>query len=605
MPPASPREPSPIAASPSSGSIGGGAPKRPSLQRRDSFVRSPRFSSRRLTGVGVAGRSPSLLAMGLPDGDDASSGGSGGGGGGGLGGSPGGALGSSGGLLNTSSGSAAKAARRGSSMFVARPPMMLTRANLSMASGIIGVGGLAGGGGPARDYRETYQHLLNKVESDTKDLEWDLLEHKTRMIEPIPKERKVANSFMIYHHLRPIPRSVCDEPEGASLDIVHGPPAVWKVGHPMTPCVKVQLISQEDQPIAAWKANIEVKAVLLNGTGDWLLERGDGRSIILGNVAYLDGWEAEFPELRVMDTSAHYKRSQYRLLFVVNNYRVAPVITEPFVIEPEACPKSEQYLYEAEEEEEVDFAVPADKNPDAAHGVEASPLHVAAAMGQSELCKLLVAKGDDLNQLAQHGISPLHLLSYLGFTELARTFIECGAEVNTAADSGMTALHYALVGGQYQTAQALLAEPELDPRAITTRGWGCMHLAARAAPPPAIRALARAGGDIDLRNRDGQTPLHIATFHGNIAAMRELQRSGADPMTTAKGGWSLPHQAVLGGSPEALEVWWWIAFFFLWIFVYFFFVDFFFFFFLNSNNFRIHFLFFLSTSNPSWSTGGV
>jgi len=50
-------------------------------------------------------------------------------------------------------------------------------------------------------------------------------------------------------------------------------------------------------------------------------------------------------------------------------------------------------------------------------------------------------------------------------------------------------------------------------------------------------------GLLGVKDEDGYTPLHRASYSGNIEAMRELLNSGADPSATTAEGWTPLHSA--------------------------------------------------------------
>jgi ankyrin repeat protein len=143
-----------------------------------------------------------------------------------------------------------------------------------------------------------------------------------------------------------------------------------------------------------------------------------------------------------------------------------------------------------------------------------------------------------------------------GRTDLVRLLLQRGADVNAASANCGTALARAAAGGHADTVRLLLehgAEPA--PGARDAPGATAFRRNERnapdAPPPPARRATAdelyRAaaspdggddamlrwllmdGTDINAADRAGNTALHLAAVRGDEAAVRRLLARGADP----------------------------------------------------------------------------
>jgi len=67
-----------------------------------------------------------------------------------------------------------------------------------------------------------------------------------------------------------------------------------------------------------------------------------------------------------------------------------------------------------------------------------TPLHVTAWFGHKELTELLLAKGADVNAMADGGLTPLHTAALGGYKEIAELLIAKGADVNAIGPDGKT-----------------------------------------------------------------------------------------------------------------------------------------------------------------------
>lgn len=81
----------------------------------------------------------------------------------------------------------------------------------------------------------------------------------------------------------------------------------------------------------------------------------------------------------------------------------------------------------------------------------------AVESGDIEAVRRAIASGADVNAIRDNeGKSPIHWAAYDGSTEIARLLIEKGADVNSADEYGVTPLMQACDGGHTDTARLLI-----------------------------------------------------------------------------------------------------------------------------------------------------
>lgn len=118
-----------------------------------------------------------------------------------------------------------------------------------------------------------------------------------------------------------------------------------------------------------------------------------------------------------------------------------------------------------------------------------TPLYFAAEKGETEMAKVLIAKGADAKALTPNGETVLHAAAMIESTALMTVLIEAGAEVNAANHDGEAPLHWAALTGTFL----------------------------------AVKALADAGADLNVQDAQrGNTPLHAAVSHDDIVLIHYL-----------------------------------------------------------------------------------
>lgn len=192
------------------------------------------------------------------------------------------------------------------------------------------------------------------------------------------------------------------------------------------------------------------------------------------------------------------------------------------------------------------------------HGYETA-LHTAAKNGNPEVARVLLDAGAEVDARDGGGRTPLHVAALENpHPDVLSVLIEADADLEARARPargpslrGLTPMYMAALSGTPEVV-TVLAEAgarvdaeraELRPETpfmsgvsrsgLRTYGYlghnSPLHLAALFNNKPGVLvALVRAGADLELRNRMGQTALHIAAQH-NPLAFPALLELGADP----------------------------------------------------------------------------
>lgn len=87
-----------------------------------------------------------------------------------------------------------------------------------------------------------------------------------------------------------------------------------------------------------------------------------------------------------------------------------------------------------------------------------TPVYVAAALGHTEVVKVLATIGADCNaREKEHGFTPLHAAAEKGHIAIARLLFDLGfADMEATDATGKTAVHIAVVAGHRVMAACLV-----------------------------------------------------------------------------------------------------------------------------------------------------
>ena len=201
------------------------------------------------------------------------------------------------------------------------------------------------------------------------------------------------------------------------------------------------------------------------------------------------------------------------------------------------------------------------------------PLHLAAFYGLDEYIENVISHGTDVNMADVSGRTPLVYAAMQNQANVVRTLLRHGARHDIADNSSLTPLHYAAQSNHAKSLRALL-EGGADPLAVkskendrfnpqwnestigeTALAYACryghvetllelqtfvkphilrdgpIHWAAEAGKASVLRVLLQnpqVQPAINYRNVYGNTPLYLAAYNHQSAAVQTLLEHGAD-----------------------------------------------------------------------------
>ena len=220
-----------------------------------------------------------------------------------------------------------------------------------------------------------------------------------------------------------------------------------------------------------------------------------------------------------------------------------------------------------------------------------TPLHLAALYCHDEAAELIIQANPDINALNDDGESPLSMATVYGTPRALSLLLSMKADSGIREKDGNTLLHVSAMRGNIEKVQEILKyEPDIESKntagdtpllsavkkfeneaiisclcdngariaAIDSTGRGVLHIANHSN----IKVLIQKGADVNLQDRDGNTPLHkvfldlimykrFYPFMGENISL--FIAAGADQDIKNKDGKKAMELAVESGVQEAVD----------------------------------------------------
>ncbi|XP_064617011.1 serine/threonine-protein kinase TNNI3K-like [Liolophura sinensis] len=152
-------------------------------------------------------------------------------------------------------------------------------------------------------------------------------------------------------------------------------------------------------------------------------------------------------------------------------------------------------------------------------------LHIAAMCGHQEVAKLLLSKGAQIDAPDAVRFSPLHLACYFGHEKTVEELINNGADINISAGVGDRPIHLACARGNQQITQRLVQgtnTQKADVNAKDDEEHRPLHFCCKGGHLGVVNYLLQQPVEPHVTNIYGDTPLHLACYHGKIEVAKQL-----------------------------------------------------------------------------------
>lgn len=186
-----------------------------------------------------------------------------------------------------------------------------------------------------------------------------------------------------------------------------------------------------------------------------------------------------------------------------------------------------------------------------------TPLHLAAASGQMEVCKLLLELGANIDATDELGQKPIHAAAQNNFNEVVQLFLQQHPNlVMATTKDGNTCAHIAAIQGSVKVIEELM---KFDRTGVISarnklNDSTPLQLAAEGGHADVVKVLVRAGASCTDENKQGLTAVHLAAQHGHTNVLDVMRSTNTIRISSKKLGLTPLHIAAYYGQAGSLTL---------------------------------------------------
>ena len=165
---------------------------------------------------------------------------------------------------------------------------------------------------------------------------------------------------------------------------------------------------------------------------------------------------------------------------------------------------------------------------DAKNKYGSTPLLMSSS---AEVSEILLNLGADINAVNSYGSTPAHIAAYHGKSAILALLLSRGADIHVADMRGLTLLHSAVslsCGSANKECAKMLLDHGADINAKNWRKETPFHFACRFMKKRLIQMMMKYSPDLNACDEDGATPLMRLADRGMTGTMSVLTKAGAD-----------------------------------------------------------------------------
>ena len=152
-------------------------------------------------------------------------------------------------------------------------------------------------------------------------------------------------------------------------------------------------------------------------------------------------------------------------------------------------------------------------------------LNIAAYNRHLKICmKLLQNYNFDIHARDDYGWTVLHEAAKSGDIKLLQYFIKNGSNVYSKTKKGSNCLHLAAYNVHLKMYKNLLRNYNFDIDARDDNGWTVLHIASRSGDIKLLQYFIKNGSNVYSKTKKGSNCLHIAAYNRHLKICMKLTK---------------------------------------------------------------------------------